>query len=87
MTSKLLMGILGALSGLGLGALQYRLLKRLLPTDGQFRAAWLLPVKFLLWAAAMLLGLWIGPVFALTLIGTASMFYVGCAIHIYLRSR
>ena len=87
MENGLIYGLLGALLGIGLGAVQYRLLKRMLPGDGQLRAAWLLPLKFLLWAAAILGGLWVRPLFALALIGTASVFYVGCAVRIYLRSR
>lgn len=87
MRERIIFGALGALIGIGLGAVQYGLLRRLLPRDGQPVAVWVLPVKFALWAAAILGGLLVRPVFALGLVGSASLFYVGCAIRVYLRAR
>lgn len=79
--------LLGALAGLGLGWVQYRLLQRLLPRGGSLRAGWLLPLKFLLWAAAIVLGILVDPAFVLSLVGAAVAFYIGCAAAAYFRSR
>ena len=87
MENRLVFAALGALTGLALGALQCALLRRMLPEDGRLRGGWLLPLKFALWAAAILAGLWVHPVFLLALVGTATLYYIGSAVFVYLRSR
>lgn len=82
-----LFALLGAAAGLALGCIQRRLLLCMLPEDGRLRSAWLLPVKFALWAAAILGGLWVSPGFMLALVGTATLYYIGCAVRIFLRAR
>ena len=87
MKSGIIYGILGAAAGLILGALQHRLLRRMLPREGQLRGGWLLPVKFLLWLAAILGGALIDPIFAVALALTASGYYVVRAAMLFFRSR
>ena len=87
MENGLIYAALGVPAGIALGALQLSLLKRLLPEDGRPRGGWLLAAKFALWAAAILGGLALHPGFALALTGTATFYYIGFAVHLYLRAR
>ncbi len=85
--SGIFYGMIGAAAGLVLGALQHRLLRQMLPREGQLRRGWLLPVKFLLWLAAILGGALLDPVFAVALALTASGYYVVRAAMLFFRSR
>ena len=88
MESAIIFAVFGVAAGLALGAAQLKLLKRMLPgEDGRLRAGWALPVKFALWAAAILVSLRIDAVFLLALVGAATVFYLGSAVALYFRSR